>query len=117
MNDRVAYEVRSAKLLWILEFWYRQFRSYDVMFVSFRFRLCVLGPDMPRDCYDVLRTGQRNSSVYRIYPAGLEDAGQSVWCDMDTSNGGWTVVSSVQCFVIIVIISLIKLTKCNHTLQ
>jgi hypothetical protein len=32
--------------------------------------------------------------VYKIDPAGSGTASQSVWCDMVTDGGGWTLLSS-----------------------
>ena len=44
----------------------------------------------PRDCAEVQSAGHTQSGRYTVYP---DDGGDpfSVYCDMDTSNGGWTV--------------------------
>lgn len=49
--------------------------------------------DRPTDCADILIKGQRASSgVYQIYPFSCECARPvSVFCDMETDGGGWTV--------------------------
>ena len=44
----------------------------------------------PRDCSEVQSAGHTQSGRYTVYP---DDGGDpfSVYCDMDTSGGGWTV--------------------------
>ena len=62
----------------------------------------------PIDCADILRRNLvAESGIYTIYPQG---EAQSVFCDMETDCGGWTVrtcvnvsfypvlPSSIQCF-------------------
>lgn len=44
----------------------------------------------PRDCYDLLESGHKNSGVYVVYPIGYK-RGIKVYCDMETSGGGWLV--------------------------
>lgn len=42
-----------------------------------------------RSCYDILKEGQRTSGVYDT-KIGLDE--KSVFCDMSSSGGGWTVI-------------------------
>ncbi|XP_056010014.1 fibrinogen C domain-containing protein 1-like [Ostrea edulis] len=44
---------------------------------------------LPQDCQDILWSGTRDNGVYTIYPRGT--GGFSVYCDMKTAGGGWTV--------------------------
>ncbi|GFU42282.1 techylectin-like protein, partial [Nephila pilipes] len=48
----------------------------------------------PVDCEEVLRSGQKKSGVYTIWPRSrvIEDQPLEVFCDMDTDGGGWTVL-------------------------
>ncbi|OWF42077.1 Fibrinogen C domain-containing protein 1 [Mizuhopecten yessoensis] len=41
------------------------------------------------DCLALLQTGTTQSGVYNVSVTGTDTT--SVWCDMDTDNGGWTV--------------------------
>ena len=43
----------------------------------------------PKDCFDLLEAGERNSGVYTIYP--LKNGPVSVYCDMISRGGGWTL--------------------------
>ncbi|XP_077993879.1 ryncolin-1-like [Glandiceps talaboti] len=43
-----------------------------------------------RDCYDVLQSGHSTSGNYIIQPDD-DDGPFSVYCDMETDSGGWTV--------------------------
>ncbi|XP_051760728.1 microfibril-associated glycoprotein 4-like [Ctenopharyngodon idella] len=55
---------------------------------------CSNDENMPVDCSDLYKAGQKLSGIYSIYPAG--DFPVWVYCDMisdgkDEDNGGWTV--------------------------
>ncbi|XP_069192668.1 techylectin-5B [Procambarus clarkii] len=49
--------------------------------------------DRPADCLGYRRLGFNASGVYDIYPISCCQS-VSVWCDMVTSGGGWTVALS-----------------------
>lgn len=44
----------------------------------------------PRDCGDILSLGSTSSGVYTVF-VGNKLHPISVYCDMETDNGGWTV--------------------------
>lgn len=46
----------------------------------------------PRHCTDLLRNGQHKSGVYTIFHKAASTSGQNVYCDMDSDDGGWTVI-------------------------
>ncbi|VDI20979.1 Hypothetical predicted protein [Mytilus galloprovincialis] len=48
----------------------------------------VIGSTLPRECSDI--QGQHPDGVYTIYPDGISPV--SVFCDMHTENGKWTVI-------------------------
>ncbi|XP_052083700.1 microfibril-associated glycoprotein 4-like [Mytilus californianus] len=48
----------------------------------------VIGSTLPRECSDI--QGQHPNGVYKIYPDGISPV--SVFCDMHTENGKWTVI-------------------------
>ncbi|KAK7075194.1 Microfibrillar-associated protein 4, partial [Halocaridina rubra] len=46
---------------------------------------------LPRNCYDLLKTGFVESGVYIIYPSG-KGPGIEVRCEQTLDGGGWTIV-------------------------
>ncbi|XP_076337576.1 techylectin-5B-like [Tachypleus tridentatus] len=66
---------------------------------SFQQSLCVTQtteqkPPLPEDCASIYKQQQnRISGVYKIQPRFLNQS-ISVYCDMETSGGGWTAVTS-----------------------
>ncbi|XP_061191040.1 fibroleukin-like [Saccostrea echinata] len=44
------------------------------------------------DCKDLHENGHTNSGVYEIYPYGTSSRPVKVYCDMETMDGGWTVI-------------------------
>ena len=56
---------------------------------------------LSRDCSDLQTLGANVSRVYDINldPDGKAPDLRSVYCDMDTDGGGWTVSHLVDCFI------------------
>lgn len=60
-------------------------------------RIC---PQIPKkkalDCADIYQMGHNKSGIYEIWPVNRVTEGKllKVYCDMETSGGGWTVSSS-----------------------
>ncbi|CAL1279264.1 unnamed protein product [Larinioides sclopetarius] len=48
----------------------------------------------PMDCEEILRSGHNYSGVYTVWPRSRVTDGKpiEVYCDMDTDDGGWTVI-------------------------
>ncbi|XP_061167271.1 angiopoietin-related protein 2-like [Saccostrea echinata] len=46
----------------------------------------------PFDCKDLYEDSHTNSGVYEIYPDGTSSRSLSVYCDMETMDGGWTAI-------------------------
>eukprot|EP00058_Branchiostoma_floridae_P018821 XP_002604310.1 hypothetical protein BRAFLDRAFT_88600 [Branchiostoma floridae] len=48
-----------------------------------------------RTCKELLNNGHNTSGVYMIYPEGGGISPIHVYCDMDTDEGGWTVIDDI----------------------
>ena len=51
--------------------------------------MCV--PEYYMDCYDIHKQTDKPTGIYDINPRGVNETFK-VMCDMDTDNGGWTVI-------------------------
>ena len=49
-----------------------------------------------RDCADIQSSGLTTSGVYTVY-VGSNSTALTVFCDMNTTTGGWTVSETVLC--------------------
>lgn len=61
-------------------------RSYKHCFYFYRIKLSA-----PPDCHGVMESGESTSGYYVIDPYGDRQRLITVYCDMETENGGWTV--------------------------
>ena len=55
-------------------------------------RLCWCLAAKPVNCYDLLKTGKKSDGKYTVNVGGKD---VTVFCDMTTDGGGWTVVSTL----------------------
>lgn len=55
----------------------------------------------PPDCHGVMESGESTSGYYVIDPYGDRQRLITVYCDMETENGGWTVniALSINCYL------------------
>jgi hypothetical protein len=67
------------------------FRSGMQIFFTVKCDITNLVKPQPVDCKDVYNGGETTTGVYTIYPWGDSDPPVTVYCDMVTSGGGWTV--------------------------
>ena len=57
---------------------------------EFTYYLHLFDTAQPQDCYDILYIYNKTASgSYTIYP--VESRAVTVWCDMETDGGSWTV--------------------------
>lgn len=54
-------------------------------------KIIFLSLKAPQDCKGVLESGKNSSGLYVIDPFGGRQRLVTVYCDLDTDGGGWTV--------------------------
>lgn len=54
-------------------------------------KIIFLSLKAPQDCKGVLESGKNSSGLYVIDPCGGRQRLVTVYCDLDTDGGGWTV--------------------------
>lgn len=74
----------------IMEFRMLQLESWHQNFLQ-EYRTDLQMLIFNRDCEDFRRKGSTSSGIYLIYPIEGADPVR-VYCDMETDNGGWTVI-------------------------
>lgn len=66
--------------------------SYDITIKNKTvLKIIFLSLKAPQDCKGVLESGKNSSGLYVIDPFGGRQRLVTVYCDMDTDGGGWTV--------------------------